>query len=111
MKRKNIFVIAGVFLIGSAASFFFGSWLPQEHRIAAGHGIDYLVDEYELTGARIEIDQVNYWEEGDRYAVRLYDIDQEKFYELALRLDDEQEAAFILDVTGSFDEFGLAYCH
>ncbi|MFA9556595.1 hypothetical protein ACERII_04705 [Evansella sp. AB-rgal1] len=111
MKRYVMILLLGISIVGALSFIWLNSGLSSDEQIAADHGIDFIVNEYDLSKEEIEIDMVTYWEEEDRYALRLVDSIEDKQYELALRVNEEDELAFILDVTGQFDEFGLAYCH
>ncbi|MDQ0256081.1 hypothetical protein J2S74_003480 [Evansella vedderi] len=111
-RRWWIPIILVLFLLVPAGWYVLGGDnLSADDRAAANHSIEYVAKEYSLEEKNLEIETVNYWEEEDRYAIRLIHINDNKQYEIALRLDDDREVAFMLDVTGQFDEFGLAYCH
>lgn len=110
-RLKMLMILLGV--VGITLSWFFigGIGASAGQKVAAERSIEFVTNEYSIQVDEIAVDTVTYWEEEDRYAVKLKDLSNDKNYDIALRLDDNFEVAFILDVTDQFDEFGLAYCH
>ncbi|MBU9712843.1 hypothetical protein [Evansella tamaricis] len=100
-----------VAILGTSLAYLVGTTESEEYRYAETHAIEYVMGEYDITMESVSVDSIQYWEEEDRYAIRVNGADEGEMYEIALRLDDENDIAFLLDVTGQFDQYGLAYCH
>ncbi|MDG5787999.1 hypothetical protein QA612_10910 [Evansella sp. AB-P1] len=111
MKRYLTLPFIAVLIVGVFSWVWIGGSMPKEYEAAAEHGIDFIVDEYTISKDDLTIDSVDYWDEEDRFALSLIDKKEDKTYEVALRLNEDDEISFILDVTGQFDVYGLAYCH
>ena len=97
-------------LLAVTAWFFFPG-ISEGHSAAIKHAKAFISEEYGVDVDEIKVDNLEYGEDENRFALILEDTKADKLYEIALRLDEENEVSFILDVTGQFDEFGLAYCH
>lgn len=112
MIRRKLLMLTAIFIIMIAGWLLIGNGgISAEEQAAEGHSVDFVAQQYSLQIDDIEVDTVSYWEEEDRYAVTLTNKQDNDSYQIALRLDEELKIAFILDVTGQFDEFGIAYCH
>ncbi|UCZ53630.1 hypothetical protein LGQ02_02185 [Bacillus shivajii] len=108
---KRIFLLSGfvIILISSFTLYLMLAGTSEAEKAAANFAKEYVEEEYQVTTEQIDVTDVIYSEAEDRYAVSLQH--EETDYEFALRLDEDQDLSFILDVTGQFDKFGLAYCH
>ncbi|ADU28574.1 hypothetical protein [Evansella cellulosilytica] len=109
--KRYMMIGAAVIILAFFSWFSFGQGLPHEHRVAADHAIDFIASEHALSKEAIKLDGIRYWEEEDRFSLNILDESEDKMYQIALRVAEDDELAFILDVTGQFDDFGLAYCH
>ncbi|MCD8509172.1 MAG: hypothetical protein LRY73_04310 [Bacillus sp. (in: Bacteria)] len=110
-RLKLTIILSGAFVIAICWFFIGGGGVSAGQKAAAERSIEFVVENYSLQEDEIDVEKVKYWEEEDRYAIQLKSIVGGEKYELALRLDEDLDVAFIIDVTGQFDEFGLAYCH
>ncbi|MBU9723755.1 MULTISPECIES: hypothetical protein [Bacillaceae] len=110
MKKRILISVIGVALVSIFFIVSFVSATPTEYVYAEQFAKEFIADEYSLQEEEIEVEVIHYWEEEDRFALGLKHVSEKKF-EVALRLEEDLDLAFILDVTGLYDEFGLAYCH
>lgn len=109
MKRKWFLSGCFILMLTLFGITFMSTEKSEAEAAAINYAEKYFIEEYEITDEEVEINSIHYSEEEDRYAVAISEGND--IYEFALRLDENLDLSFILDVTGQFDEFGLAYCH
>ncbi|SES36868.1 hypothetical protein [Salipaludibacillus aurantiacus] len=113
MKKLNSLISAAFLLMGAliAGLFIFanGDGLKKEAEEKALALIEDLHDR-DINGLSVE--SADRAREYGSYAISVKDETEGNVYHIAVILNEEQtDIDFAIDVTGTYDKYGLAYCH
>ncbi|WP_096435339.1 hypothetical protein [Alteribacter populi] len=112
MKWLIISGIVGAVIVSSIFGYLYFNGTPLAHKAAKQHAVDFVSFEYTVDEEHLHVTSTSYSSEHKRYSVQLENLDEKgQNYEVAVRMDGSLESTLILDVTGQYDEFGMAYCH
>lgn len=111
MIRKKIITFVGVLTI--VLSFVLFVTLNDElKKHAKEEAVSLISDLNEIDASLLQVDSAELAPERGSYAIAVRNKEDAKTYQVAVILNEEQnDINFAIDVTETYDKYGLAYCH
>jgi hypothetical protein len=112
VKKKLVVGIVTIFFFTVVAGIYVYGIEDELEKHAKKEAITLISDLHELDEDLIRVDSTSLEKEYGSYAISLIDQHLDDEYQVAVILNEEQtDIDFTIDVTGTFDKYGLAYCH
>lgn len=99
-------------LIVAGCVVYFVSWNDELNQQAREEAISLISELNQTDASALTIDSADLDTEYGSYAIVVTDIKDAKTYQVAVILNEDQSNInFAIDVTDTYDKYGLAYCH
>ncbi|MGJ9382765.1 hypothetical protein [Salipaludibacillus sp. CF4.18] len=100
-----------VLLASYSGFYFFGGSSEMEKKVEED-AIALISEQQNIDKSDLSLEEMTYSEDALSYAVLLNNKSNSEDYAVAAILsEDESEISMLIDVTGTYDDYGLAYCH
>jgi uncharacterized protein YpmB len=109
-KSTAVFAVLAAIVLGSIVFYFFIH--DELKNQAKQEAISLILDLNEMDASVLTVKSADLAPEQRSYAVAVTNKEDDKTYQVAVILNEEQsEVNFAIDVTDTYDKYGLAYCH
>ncbi len=109
-KSAAVFGILTAIVLGSIVVYFFIN--DELKNQAKEEAVSLILDLNEMDASALTVESADLAPEQRSYAVTITNKEDDKTYQVAVILNEEQsEVDFAIDVTDTYDKYGLAYCH
>ena len=110
-KSTAVFGVLTAIVLGSIVVYFFIN--DELKNQAKQEAISLILDLNEMDASALTVESADLAPEQRSYAVTVTNKeDDNKTYQVAVILNEEQsDIDFAIDVTDTYDKYGLAYCH
>jgi len=91
---------------------YFTIWNDELKKHSKEEAISLISELNNIDASALTIDSIELAAEYGSYAIAVSNKDEAKSYQVAVILNEDQsEINFAIDVTDTYDKYGLAYCH